>query len=343
MSFLLPPPLVEATLRELREGASRRARRWHAVHRFYTPAEIQQLARDAGFRTVAHVSAAEVSARYFADRNDGLRPPRERRRAARGVDVDAARPDRRRVRRHAPVRLPAPAERPDGAAAPRGGARDAAAASRRRSSARRAPDAGVHARGQVASFRTERAIPLLGIRRGLNSLLPDSIAIREASEAAEDFHPRFSASGKHYRYTLLARADRSPRWRHRAAGTARRRSIATRCGRRRRCWSASTTSPRFARPAAARRPRSAPHRIDRDHGGRRPRARRRARQRILAQHGADHRRDARRGRRRECATVAQVSEILPGRDRTKAGITAPPQGLELVSVRYRRGVSSGRS
>ena len=35
-------------------------------------------------------------------------------------------------------------------------------------------DAGVHARGQVASFRTERAIPLHGIRRGLNSLLPPS-------------------------------------------------------------------------------------------------------------------------------------------------------------------------
>jgi len=39
-------------------------------------------------------------------------------------------------------------------------------------------DAGVHARGQVASFRTERPIPLHGVRRGLNSLLPDAIADR---------------------------------------------------------------------------------------------------------------------------------------------------------------------
>jgi tRNA pseudouridine(38-40) synthase len=53
-------------------------------------------------------------------------------------------------------------------------------------------DAGVHASGQVASFRTERAIPLHGIRRGLNSLLPDAIAIASATEAAEEFHPRFS-------------------------------------------------------------------------------------------------------------------------------------------------------
>src|SRR5690242_12090342 len=77
-------------------------------------------------------------------------------------------------------------------------------------------DAGVHACGQVASFRTERQIPLFGIRRGLNATLPEAIAIRDAAEVSDDFHPRFSASGKHYRYTLLARPDRSPRWRHRA-------------------------------------------------------------------------------------------------------------------------------
>src|SRR5512140_1791150 len=65
-------------------------------------------------------------------------------------------------------------------------------------------DAGVHARGQVASFRTERAIPVHGIRRGLNTVLPDSIAVIDAAEVPEDFHPRFSATGKPYRYTVLA-------------------------------------------------------------------------------------------------------------------------------------------
>src|SRR5436305_2096716 len=49
-------------------------------------------------------------------------------------------------------------------------------------------DAGVHARGQVASFRTERTIPLHGIRRGLNSLLPREISVREASEVDDAFH-----------------------------------------------------------------------------------------------------------------------------------------------------------
>ncbi len=77
-------------------------------------------------------------------------------------------------------------------------------------------DAGVHARGQVASFRTERTIPLHGVRRGLNSVLPEMIAIRDAHEVADDFHPRFNATSKHYRYTILSRPERAPRWRDRA-------------------------------------------------------------------------------------------------------------------------------
>ena len=56
-------------------------------------------------------------------------------------------------------------------------------------------DAGVHARGQLASFRTDRPIALHGIRRGLNSYLPDSIASRDAAEVPDHFHPRFSATG----------------------------------------------------------------------------------------------------------------------------------------------------
>ena len=42
---------------------------------FFTPAEILALARDAGFRDVAHVPAAALTQRYFAGRTDGLRPP----------------------------------------------------------------------------------------------------------------------------------------------------------------------------------------------------------------------------------------------------------------------------
>jgi tRNA pseudouridine38-40 synthase len=71
-------------------------------------------------------------------------------------------------------------------------------------------DAGVHALGQVAHFATEADIPADGFRRGLNSLLPPAIAVVDAADAPAEFHARFSARGKLYRYRVLARADRSP-------------------------------------------------------------------------------------------------------------------------------------
>ena len=71
-------------------------------------------------------------------------------------------------------------------------------------------DAGVHARGMVACFRTGREVPLKAFSDGLNALLPSDIAIREALEAAPEFHPRFDATGKHYRYTILNASRRSP-------------------------------------------------------------------------------------------------------------------------------------
>ncbi|NOZ13940.1 MAG: tRNA pseudouridine(38-40) synthase TruA [Acidobacteria bacterium] len=64
-------------------------------------------------------------------------------------------------------------------------------------------DAGVHARHQVAAFRTPSRRPVSVIMKGLNALLPDDIRIREISEAPEGFHPRFSALSKTYRYAMF--------------------------------------------------------------------------------------------------------------------------------------------
>ncbi|MEZ4368520.1 MAG: tRNA pseudouridine(38-40) synthase TruA [Kofleriaceae bacterium] len=74
-------------------------------------------------------------------------------------------------------------------------------------------DAGVHARGQVVTLRPPRALPLEGLRRGLNSMLPETIAVRAVTEVGDDFHPRLSATGKHYRYQLWLRPSRAPRLR----------------------------------------------------------------------------------------------------------------------------------
>lgn len=63
-------------------------------------------------------------------------------------------------------------------------------------------DAGVHALGMVANFRTGTDIPCSGLVRGLNSMLAPDIRILDAIEAPSAFHSRFSACGKTYAYSL---------------------------------------------------------------------------------------------------------------------------------------------
>lgn len=75
-------------------------------------------------------------------------------------------------------------------------------------------DAGVHALGQVASFRTKSAIPLKAFHEGLNSMLPHDIAVLEAREAPPEFHARKAALSKTYEYRLLNRPSRSPLHHH---------------------------------------------------------------------------------------------------------------------------------
>ena len=71
-------------------------------------------------------------------------------------------------------------------------------------------DAGVHARGMAAHFQTEANLPLKAFREGVNALLPEDIAVRTVREMPTDFHARFSARGKCYRYTIYQHQVRSP-------------------------------------------------------------------------------------------------------------------------------------
>jgi tRNA pseudouridine38-40 synthase len=64
-------------------------------------------------------------------------------------------------------------------------------------------DAGVHALGQVAAFSIENPIPLPNLRRAVNRLLPPSVRILAAEEAAPEFHPRFNAKAKTYEYRMV--------------------------------------------------------------------------------------------------------------------------------------------
>jgi tRNA pseudouridine38-40 synthase len=75
-------------------------------------------------------------------------------------------------------------------------------------------DAGVHAIGQVMSFRTASALDGAKLGRGVNALLPWDIAVSALEPCAEKFHARFSATGRTYEYRLRIGSDRDPleRW-----------------------------------------------------------------------------------------------------------------------------------
>lgn len=73
-------------------------------------------------------------------------------------------------------------------------------------------DAGVHATQQVVHFDTDVERPLTAWVRGVNSHLPDGVSVRWATPVTDEFHARFSARGRRYRYLLLNRAQRPGLW-----------------------------------------------------------------------------------------------------------------------------------
>jgi len=70
-------------------------------------------------------------------------------------------------------------------------------------------DAGVHALGQTAHFHSPTRLGPEALRRGLNALLPEDIAVRECLPVPETFHARYDARAKRYRYRILNREARS--------------------------------------------------------------------------------------------------------------------------------------
>jgi len=93
-------------------------------------------------------------------------------------------------------------------------------------------DRGVHARGQVVHFDTEAARPDSAWVRGVNALLPDSVAVLWAARVADDFHARYAALARTYRYVLLNRpvrpalAARHAGWTHAPLDVAAMRAAA---------------------------------------------------------------------------------------------------------------------
>ena len=63
-------------------------------------------------------------------------------------------------------------------------------------------DAGVHALGQIANFKTNSNMPIEKMARAINSQLKNSIIIKKAEEVDERFHSRYNAKQKTYRYII---------------------------------------------------------------------------------------------------------------------------------------------
>ncbi len=194
-------------------------------------------------------------------------------------------------------------------------------------------DAGVHARGQVATFSTDVAIPADGVRKGLNGLLPPDVAIPACDVVPEAFDPRRWAVGKHYRYRFWNRPSRSPlaartSWYRRGPIDLEllRAAVPALLGEH---DFSAFRSARCSAPSAVRHVEA----IDAAHtpdGFSELDVRGNAFLHHMVRNIAGTLVEVGQGRR----PPEDVGRVLRSRDRTLAGPTAPAQGLCLMSVTY---------
>ena len=71
-------------------------------------------------------------------------------------------------------------------------------------------DSGVHAKGQVVSFNLDWNHPDYALQNALNAFLPADIAVQSVAQVAADFHPRYNALSRKYRYQLYWQSARDP-------------------------------------------------------------------------------------------------------------------------------------
>lgn len=194
-------------------------------------------------------------------------------------------------------------------------------------------DAGVHALGQVASFRCDTRLSPEIFQKGLNSMLGDDIVIRDCREADDAFHARFDAVGKTYHYHILNRplpsaTRRRHVWYIRRTLDTEAMQIAADILTGEHDFSAfeGTGSPRAHSVRIVTRAKFARN----DDGTIVFKISANGFLRFMVRNIVGTLVDV--GHHK--ITPADFKEILESRDRGRAGATAPPQGLFLIKVRY---------
>ena len=193
--------------------------------------------------------------------------------------------------------------------------------------------AGVHAKGQVVSFRTWTSLKADEILRGLNSLLPDDIVALRAEEVDESFHARFSAVSKVYEYHILNREVPSALLRNYAWHVRRPLELAPMaeclrriCGRNdfsafMASGSPTSSTERNMLVATLERPQPDRLKFTFEANGFLRRMVRNLTGTIV---------EVGKGKR----TVDDFERVIRSGDRKQAGMTAPGHGLYLISVNY---------
>ena len=193
-------------------------------------------------------------------------------------------------------------------------------------------DAGVHALGQVVHFDTGAARPARAWVRGANTYLPPDVTVLWARSVAEDFHARFLALRRRYRYVIVNRSTRPALLAARAAWEHRRLDAGLmQLGARHLAGEHDFSSFRAA-GCQARGPVRCVHRIE---------VRRIGERIVIDVHANAFLQHMVRNIAGTLVPVgtgecepAWIASVLAARDRTAAGVTAPPGGLYLVGVDY---------
>jgi len=195
-------------------------------------------------------------------------------------------------------------------------------------------DAGVHACGQVAAARVGTVPPDVGrLRKSLNALTPDDVAIREVEVVDDRFDPRRDARSRVYEYRILNAPAPSPFWRRWAWHVAQALEVDAMAAEASALLGEHDFAAFCAADAAPMRStvrRVLVSELERDGGIIVYRIEATGFLKHMVRNVVGTLVERGRGER----PAGSLGAVLAGRDRTRAGATAPAHGLTLVAVRY---------